>query len=41
MGMTGKYPPTGGWDRLIPEKIKPDSTLKNDWKPSKKAAASK
>lgn len=29
MAMTGKYPPSGGWVRLIPEKIVPRPTPKN------------
>ena len=28
MGMVGKYPPSEGWTRLVPEKIVPQPTPK-------------
>lgn len=30
MGYTGEYPPTGGWERLIPEKIEPRETPRKE-----------
>jgi hypothetical protein len=39
MASTGKYPPSGGWTRLIPEKITPVPTPKP--KPATEKATSK
>lgn len=41
MAMTGRYPPSGGWVRLIPEKIVRQPTPKKESRPAEQSASPK